>query len=148
MTEAVRGQLTACTRGSKKTKTNNGEENDGGPVETALIKAISAIHRSDSLDGFEQAFLGNVSAAIEADAFGIYLLDAKRKAPEKIVAGASRVFIEEYESYRRSTRSTTLSCASAVSRTAQACSVRATGAATRCASGCGTGVCSIRCRAP
>jgi DNA-binding CsgD family transcriptional regulator/GAF domain-containing protein len=70
-------------------------------VETALIKAIAAIHRSDSLDGFERAFLGNVSAAIEADAFGIYLLDAKRKVPEKIVAtGAPRVFIEEYESYR------------------------------------------------
>ena len=54
-------------------------------METALIKTISAMHRSDSLDGFERAFLGNVSAAIEADAFGIYLLDAKRKAPEKIV---------------------------------------------------------------
>jgi DNA-binding CsgD family transcriptional regulator len=70
-------------------------------VETALIKAISAIHRSDSLDSFEQAFLGTVSGAIEADAFGIYLLDAKRHIPEKIVAtGATRGFIEEYESYR------------------------------------------------
>jgi DNA-binding CsgD family transcriptional regulator len=70
-------------------------------VEVALIKAISAIHRSDSLDGFEQAFLSNVSAAIEADAFGIYLLDAKRKVTEKIVStGAPRVFIEQYESYR------------------------------------------------
>jgi DNA-binding CsgD family transcriptional regulator len=70
-------------------------------VETALIRAISAIHRSDSLDGFERAFLGNVPAAIEADAFGMYLLDARHNAPEKIVvAGASRVFIEEYESYR------------------------------------------------
>jgi DNA-binding CsgD family transcriptional regulator len=70
-------------------------------VEAALIKAISAIHRSDSLDGFERAFLQNVSAAIEADAFGLYLLDAQRKAPEKIVAtGAPRVFLEEYENYR------------------------------------------------
>ena len=70
-------------------------------METALIKTISAMHRSDSLDGFERAFLGTASAAIEADAFGIYLLDAKRKAPEKIVvSGASRVFLEEYESYR------------------------------------------------
>lgn len=70
-------------------------------MEAALIKAISAIHRSDSLDSFERAFLGNVSAAIEADAFGIYLLDAKRRTPAKIVAtGAPRVFIEEYESYR------------------------------------------------
>jgi DNA-binding CsgD family transcriptional regulator len=75
--------------------------NDGGRVETALIRAISAIHRSDGLDGFERAFLGNVPAAIEADAFGMYLLDARHKAPEKVVvAGASRVFLEEYESYR------------------------------------------------
>jgi DNA-binding CsgD family transcriptional regulator len=73
----------------------------GGRVETTLIRAISAIHRSDSLDGFERAFLGNVPAAIEADAFGMYLLDARHEAPEKIVvAGASRVFIEEYERYR------------------------------------------------
>jgi DNA-binding CsgD family transcriptional regulator len=70
-------------------------------VEAALIKAISAIHRTDSLDGFEHAFLSHVATTIEADAFGLYLLDAKRRAPEKIFAtGAPRVFLEEYESYR------------------------------------------------
>lgn len=70
-------------------------------MEAALIKAISAIHRSDCLDDFEHAFLQHVPAAIEADAFGLYLLDAQRKAPEKIVAnGAPRVFLEEYENYR------------------------------------------------
>ena len=70
-------------------------------METALIKAISAIHRSDSLDSFERAFLDNISGAIEADACGIYLLDVSRKVPEKIVTtGAPPMFIEEYESYR------------------------------------------------
>jgi len=70
-------------------------------LEAALIKAISAIHRTDSLDGFEHAFLSHVATTIEADAFGLYLLDAKRRAPEKIFAtGAPRVFLEEYESYR------------------------------------------------
>lgn len=70
-------------------------------METALIKAISAIHRSDSLDSFESAFLSHASAAIGAEAFGVYLLDPQRRTPEKFFGtGAPRVFLEEYETHR------------------------------------------------
>jgi DNA-binding CsgD family transcriptional regulator len=70
-------------------------------VETALIKAISAIHRSDSLDSFESAFLSHASAAIGAEAFGVYLLDPQRRTPEKFFGtGAPRAFLEEYETHR------------------------------------------------
>ena len=70
-------------------------------METALIRAISAIHRSDSLDSFEGAFLGHVSAAIEAEAFGLYLLNPQLQAPRKFVGtGAPTAFLEQYENYR------------------------------------------------
>ncbi len=70
-------------------------------METALIRAISAIHRSDSLDSFESAFLGHVSAAIEAEAFGLYLLSPRLQTLKKFVGtGAPTRFLEEYESYR------------------------------------------------
>jgi DNA-binding CsgD family transcriptional regulator len=69
-------------------------------VEAALIKAISAIHRSDSLDDFESAFIGQ--GAIQAPAFGIYLLNPRLPIPRKFFGtGAPRAFLEEYdESYR------------------------------------------------
>lgn len=70
-------------------------------VEAALIKAISAIHRSASLDDLESAFLGHVSGAIEAQAFGLYLLSPQAPIPRKFFgAGAPQAFLEEYERYR------------------------------------------------
>lgn len=71
------------------------------PVEAALIKAISAIHRSDSLDDFQSAFLDHVSGTIEAEAFGLYLLNPRLRIPRKFFgSGAPRAFLDEYESYR------------------------------------------------
>lgn len=68
-------------------------------MDAALIKAISAIHRSDNLDDFESAFLGQT--VIEARAFGIYLLNPQLPIPHKFLGtGAPRAFLEEYESYR------------------------------------------------
>ncbi len=68
-------------------------------MDAALLKTIRALHRSDSLDDFESAFLGQ--GAIEAPAFGIYLLSTQLPIPRKFFgSGAPRAFLEEYERYR------------------------------------------------
>jgi DNA-binding CsgD family transcriptional regulator len=68
-------------------------------VDAALLNVIRAIHRSDNLDEFERAFLGQ--AAIEAQAFGIYLLNPQLPIPRKFFGmGAPPAFLEEYEGYR------------------------------------------------
>lgn len=71
-------------------------------METDLVKAISAIHRSDSLDTFKSAFLGHVSSALQAEVFGLYLLNPRlmRISTNFLGAGAPGAFLREYESYR------------------------------------------------
>lgn len=71
-------------------------------MDMALIKAIREIHRSDSLDGLKAAFVEHVPTALEAEAFGLYLLDPRLGAPGRFVGNAPEGFLREYETDLRS----------------------------------------------
>lgn len=65
------------------------------------MKTIVEIHRSDSLDGLKAAFLQHVPAALEAEAFGLYLLHPRLKHSGQFIGNAPRAFLQEYESQLR-----------------------------------------------
>lgn len=71
-------------------------------MDTALIRAIREIHRSDSLDGLKAAFIEHVPTAIEAEAFGLYLLDPRLGTSGGFVGNAPEGFLREYETDLRS----------------------------------------------
>jgi AraC-like DNA-binding protein len=66
----------------------------------ALAQGISRIHRSDSLEALMQAFLSVAPQVVDADAFGLYVLDSELQARAIYVVRADRRFLAEYERLR------------------------------------------------
>ncbi len=65
-----------------------------------LALGISRIHRSDSLEALMQAFLSVAPTLVDADAFGLYLLDNRLHARAIYAVRADRGFLTEYEQLR------------------------------------------------
>lgn len=65
-----------------------------------LALGISRIHRSDSLEALMQAFLSVVPTLVDADAYGLYLLDGRLQARAIYALRADRRFLTEYEQLR------------------------------------------------
>lgn len=68
--------------------------------ESMLAVGISRIHRSDSIDSLMQSFLSLVPTLVDADAFGLYLLDDRLHARAIYAVRANRGFLTEYEQLR------------------------------------------------
>jgi AraC-like DNA-binding protein len=71
---------------------------DGG----LLALGISRIHRSDSLEALMETFLSVAPTLVEADAFGLYLLDGRLQARAVYALRADRGFLTGYERLRMS----------------------------------------------
>lgn len=65
-----------------------------------LALGISRIHRSDSLEELMQAFLSVAPTLVDADAFGLYLLDNRLHARAIYAVRADQRFLTEYERLR------------------------------------------------
>lgn len=65
-----------------------------------LALGISRIHRSDSLEALMQAFLTVAPTLVDADAFGLYLLDDQLHAKAIYAVRADRRFLIDYEQLR------------------------------------------------
>ena len=65
-----------------------------------MALAVSRIHRSTSVEGLTEAFLAAAPALVDADAFGLYLLDGQLHAKSIYAVRADRCFLNEYEQLR------------------------------------------------
>jgi AraC-like DNA-binding protein len=65
-----------------------------------LALGISRIHRSDSLEALMQAFLSVTPTLVDADAFGLYLLDSRLQARAIYAVRVDPGFLTEYEELR------------------------------------------------
>lgn len=65
-----------------------------------LALGISRIHRSDSLEALMETFLTVAPTLVDADAFGLYLLDSRLQARAIYAVRADRDFLIEYEPLR------------------------------------------------
>lgn len=65
-----------------------------------MALAVSRIHRSTSVEGLTAAFLAAAPALVDADAFGLYLLDGQLHAKSIYAVRADRCFLTEYERLR------------------------------------------------
>ncbi len=70
--------------------------------DSVLATGVSRIHRSDSFEALTQAFLSVAPMLVDADAFGLYLLDGKLQARAIYAVRADRRFLAEYERLRMS----------------------------------------------
>ncbi|MES9828823.1 MAG: helix-turn-helix transcriptional regulator [Candidatus Thiodiazotropha sp.] len=68
----------------------------------SLALAVSRIHRSRSLEELQKTFFATTPQFVDADAFGMYLLDEKHKTKELFSYQANQKFLTEYEDIRRS----------------------------------------------
>lgn len=68
----------------------------------SLAVGISRIHRSTSLEALMQTFLSVAPKLVDADAFGLYLLDGQLRARTIYAVRADRCFLTEYERLRMS----------------------------------------------
>ncbi len=71
------------------------------PVDRALLSAIVAIHRSNTRDSLRAAFVEHVPAALEAEAYGIYLLHPRLESFNHFIGRAPTDFLAEYEAQLR-----------------------------------------------
>jgi len=65
-----------------------------------MALAISRIHRSSSFEALTEAFLAAAPVLVDADAFGLYLLDGQLHAKSIYAVRADRCFLTEYERLR------------------------------------------------
>jgi len=65
-----------------------------------MALAVSRIHRSTSVEALTEAFLAAAPALVDADAFGLYLLDGQLHAKSIYAVRADRGFLTEYERLR------------------------------------------------
>ena len=65
-----------------------------------MALAVSRIHRSTSVEALTEAFLAAAPALVDADAFGLYLLDGQLHAKSIYAVRADRCFLTEYERLR------------------------------------------------
>lgn len=66
-----------------------------------LALAVSRIHRSRSLEELQKTFFATTPQFVDADAFGMYLLDEKHKTKALYSYQANQKFLSEYEDIRR-----------------------------------------------
>ncbi len=72
------------------------------PVTETLALAVSRIHRCPTLAALRQTFLDVAPALVDADAYGLYLLDPRRQAEAVYALRADRGFLDAYEELRAS----------------------------------------------
>ena len=65
-----------------------------------LVLTLSRIHRSRNLEQLQEVFLHDFPRLIQADAYGMYLFDADRKAQTVFSYRANPRFLSEYEHQR------------------------------------------------
>jgi DNA-binding CsgD family transcriptional regulator len=65
-----------------------------------LALAVSRLHRSVSIDALRRSFLEIAPAFVDADVFGLYLLDARQRPVAIYAKHAARAFLSAYEPLR------------------------------------------------
>lgn len=65
-----------------------------------LALAVARVHRSETIEGLARAFLAFAPALVDADAFGVYLLDARRRVQALYSVRAAPAFLHAYERLR------------------------------------------------
>lgn len=65
-----------------------------------LALAVARVHRSETIEDLTRAFLTFAPALVDADAFGIYLLDARHRVQALYSVRAAPGFLRAYEGLR------------------------------------------------